>query len=575
MSKVAVVDSQKNPLAPCHPAVARRLLKNGQAAVWRTYPFTIILKKTIPSDEIITEAYTLSWDPGSKVSGLTIVSDSGEIAYAAEIHHRGGKQKGGISWALTTRAGFRRGRRTRNLRHRSARWANRKRKVPVLTSEGWKHRPAEDEFDALKDSSKTKNKFVRVSCSQLKDKRYRYTRLKNRSRKKFTPEMTNAQVGRLTKDELIHHIMMRDKKAERDVLVKKTRGFLRSELKAKLKNIPPTKYRWERERIEHKKRAVNGWIAPSLMSRVFNLETWTRRLCKIYPITKLAIENVKFDTQLLEKPDIHGIEYQQGTLHGREIREYLLELTGRKCAYCGKNRVRLQVEHIIPKARGGSNRPDNLTMACHSCNEKKGKLYGKELEEKLGTDFAKKVKAAARKSKQGLSDAAAINTIRWKLFETLRATGLPVISGTGGKTAYHRNLARLPKTHYYDAASVAVVPKRTKRLKVAIIKSVGYGRRDNVGKIFDMKAPGFTKPSTKVSHADGFAKFDHVEITKRDGKWKGIINCFDKTPKGRPRKLRVEYFAPEVNDSRKSGNTSQLRLIQKRDGYSYDIACAS
>ena len=104
MSKVAVIDSQKNSLAPCHPAVARRLLKNGQAAVWRTYPFTIILKKTVPSDEIITEAYTLSWDPGSKVSGLAIVSDSGEIVYAAEVHHRGGKQKGGISWALTTRA---------------------------------------------------------------------------------------------------------------------------------------------------------------------------------------------------------------------------------------------------------------------------------------------------------------------------------------------------------------------------------------------------------------------------------------------------------------------------------------
>ena len=142
------------------------------------------------------------------------------------------------------------------------------------------------------------------------------------------------------------------------------------------------KKRWRRIRIEHQQVADNGWVAPSLMSRVFNLETWTRRLCKTYPITQLAIENVKFDMQLLEKPDIHGIEYQQGTLHGREIREYLLELTGRKCAYCGKTRVRLHVEHIRPKAREGTNRPDNLTMACHPCNEKKGKLYDKALEEK-------------------------------------------------------------------------------------------------------------------------------------------------------------------------------------------------
>ena len=572
MSKVAVIDSQKNPLAPCHPAVARRLLKNGQAAIWRTYPFTIILKKTIPPDEIITEGYTLSWDPGSKISGLAIVSDSGEIVYAAEVHHRGGKQKGGISWALTTRAGFRRGRRTRNLRHRPARWANRKRKVPVLTSEGWKYKPAEDEFDASKDSSKTKNKFVRVSYAQLKDKRYRYTRIKNRGRKEFTPEMTNAVLGNLTRDELIHHIMMRDKKAERDVLMTKTRGFLRNNLKSKLKNIPPTKYRWKRERIGHKERADNGWVPPSLMSRVFNLETWTRRLCKIYPINQLAIENVKFDMQLLENPDIHGIEYQHGTLHGREIREYLLELTGRKCAYCGRDRVRLHIEHIIPKARGGSNRPDNLTMACHDCNEKKGKLYGAELKAKLGEPFAKKVEAATRKSKQGLSNAAAVNTIRWKLLETLGTVGLPVISGTGGKTAYHRNLAGLPKTHYYDAAAVFGVPKLPKNLNVAVIKSLGYGRRDL--RSFSVKKPKFNYGALKRSEADGFRKYDHVEIKKQNGKWKGVINCFDDTPKGKP-KLRVSDYTIKKKDQRISGRTTELRRIQRRDGYSYHVVPAN
>ena len=277
--------------------------------------------------------------------------------------------------------------------------------------------------------------------------------------------------------------------------------------------------------------------------------------------------------KLLENPDVHGIKYQPGTLHGREIREYLLELTGRKCAYCGNKRVRLHVEHILPKARGGSNRPDNLTMACQPCNEMKGKLYGVEIEAKLGADFAKKVKAAARKSKQGLSDAAAVNTIRWKLFETLKAVGLPVASGTGGKTAYHRNLARLPKTHYYDAASVALVPKQPKALKVAIIESVGYGRRDL--RKFSVTKPGFNYGHLKRSAGNGFHKYDHVEILKSSGTWKGIINCFDYTPKGKPRKLRIEYFDPEVGDPRKSGNTTELRLLQKRDGYSYATITAS
>ena len=513
MSKVAVIDSQKNPLAPCHPAVARRLLKHGHAAIWRKYPFTIILKKTVPASEIVSEAYTLSWDPGSKTSGLAIVSESGAIIYAAEVHHRGGKQKGGISWALTQRAGYRRGRRTRNLRYRPPRWKNRKRKVPVLTENGWEYQraTAPEGTDAIK----SQNDFNRVSTAKFLDSRYRWERLP------------------------------------------RTRTNIKQ------------KKRWRRIRTQHQRLDENGWIAPSLMSRVFNLATWTRRLCKIYPIAQLAIETVKFDMQLLENPDIHGIEYQHGTLHGREIREYLLELTGRKCAYCGNKHTRLQVEHIRPKAHSGSNRPDNLTMACHPCNEKKGNLYGKEIEETLGTDFAKKVQAAARKSKQGLSDAAAINTIRWKLFETLKATGLPVISGTGGKTAYHRNLARLPKTHYYDAASVATVPKQPKKLNIAVIESVGYGRRDL--RKFSVKKPGFNYGDLKRSAGDGFRKFDHVEMIKSNRKWQGIINCFDSTPKGKPRKLRIKYFDPDVSDSRKSGNTTELRCLQKRDGYSYTI----
>ena len=112
-------------------------------------------------------------------------------------------------------------------------------------------------------------------------------------------------------------------------------------------------------------------------------------------------------------------------------------------------------------------------------------------------------------------------------------------------------------------------------LQVAIIEAKGYGRRDNVGKIFDMKAPGFIKPSTKVSHVNGFAKFDYVEITKREEKWKEIINCFDKTAAGKPRKLRVEYFAPKEKDPRKSGNITEIRLLQKRDGYSYNITSAA
>src|SRR6266852_1811807 len=64
--------------------------------------------------------------------------------------------------------------------------------------------------------------------------------------------------------------------------------------------------------------------------------------------------------------------YQQGELMGYELRAYLLEKWQRKCAYCGKGQIPLQMEHIVPRAKGGSNRASNLTLACQACNQAKG-----------------------------------------------------------------------------------------------------------------------------------------------------------------------------------------------------------
>ena len=547
MSKVAVLDTNKNVLKPCHPAVARRLLKRGEAAVWKQYPFTIILKKAVPADEIVTGVHTLSIDPGSKVTGLAITTEDGEIVYAAELHHRGGQ----IKKALSIRAGFRRGRRTRNLRYRPARWANRARKVPVLTEEGWRYERAV--VPAGADARKKENTFNRVSWAQLRDKRYKWVRLPKKAQE--NPQFTR-------KERRAHYIKRKGAGNQTPV-----------------KPAGKPKARWRRVRVVHQKRADNGWVAPSLMSRVFNIETWTRRLCKVYPITRLAVEDVKFDTQLMENPDIYGIGYQQGTLQHYELREYLLERDKRRCRYCGKGNRPLEKDHIVPKSKGGSNRVSNLTMACRPCNEKKGNLVGEALKAACGEDFANKVDAAKRRAattRLRLTDAAAVNTIRGKILETLTATGCRPLRGTGGKTAYHRNLAGLPKTHYYDAASVACIPKQPAQLSVQVIQAIGYGRRDNIGKTFKMTAPGFVLPSEKRAASDGFRKFDHVELRKvsKGTKVCGVINCFDKTPKGKPHKVRVKYFAPDVKDPRQSGHTGELRLLQHRDGYSYGILSA-
>lgn len=50
----------------------------------------------------------------------------------------------------------------------------------------------------------------------------------------------------------------------------------------------------------------------------------------------------------------------------------LVEFWGRACVYCGNGLARLAIEHINPKARGGGDELKNLTLACRSCNSRKG-----------------------------------------------------------------------------------------------------------------------------------------------------------------------------------------------------------
>ncbi len=82
---VFVIDTNKRPINPVHPAQARLLLNRGKAAVWRRFPFTIILK-TVSTE--ITKPVQLKIDPGSQTTGLALVSNDAVI-WGAELTHRG------------------------------------------------------------------------------------------------------------------------------------------------------------------------------------------------------------------------------------------------------------------------------------------------------------------------------------------------------------------------------------------------------------------------------------------------------------------------------------------------------
>ena len=295
-----------------------------------------------------------------------------------------------------------------------------------------------------------------------------------------------------------------------------------------------------------------GWLAPSLKSRVNNIQTWFTKLFKIANITTISMELVRFDTQLLENAEIAGVEYQQDELTGYEVREYLLEKFNRTCAYCGAKDTPLEIEHITPRTRGGSNRVSNLTLACHACNQTKGS--------QTATEFGHPEVQA--KAKQPLKDAAAVNATCWAIWRMLSATNLPVETGTGGRTKFNRVTQDYPKTHWIDAACVGASGAKISidpTLQPLTIKAMGRGTRQ----MCRMDQYGFPRTAAKASkRVYGFQTGDIVQAIVPTGKRAGTHN-------GR--------VAVRTKGSFRVGKTDGIahrhcHLIQRVDGYDYNVS---
>jgi len=307
------------------------------------------------------------------------------------------------------------------------------------------------------------------------------------------------------------------------------------------------------------RRKPEGWLPPSLQHRVDTTMAWVKRVSKWAPITGISQELVRFDMQQIDNPEISGVEYQQGELAGFEVREYLLAKWNRKCGYCGAEHVPLQIEHIHPKALGGSNRVSNLTLACQSCNQQKGA-------QPVEAFLAKKPERSAKikaQAKRPLKDAAAVNATRWALFNSLKGTGLPVEVASGGRTKFNRSRLGIPKTHALDAACVGDVDYvQNWEVPTLSIKVMGRGsyQRTRLNK-FGFPC-GYLMREKSVK---GFRTGDHVKAVVPKGKKAGSRS-------GRVTVRSTGSFNIQTGNAVVEGiGHKHCCLLQRADGYSYTL----
>ncbi|MEV0232957.1 RNA-guided endonuclease IscB [Nonomuraea sp. NPDC050786] len=336
--------------------------------------------------------------------------------------------------------------------------------------------------------------------------------------------------------------LIRDRLAQRAAYRRRRRG---------------TNLRYRPPRFSNRARP-NGWLPPSLRHRVDTTVSWVRRLSLWAPLKAVHVERVAFDVHSLSagRP-LEGVEYQQGTLAGYEVREYLLAKWGRRCAYCGITGVPLNIDHVQPRSRGGSDRIINLTLACVPCNQAKNAQPAEEF-------LRQRPKILARmraQAKAPLRDAAAANTIGWSLWRVLAASGLPVHVSSGGRTKWNRSRTETPKSHTLDALHVGRLDTVDAwPTWVLIAACAGRGthsrtRPDRYG------FPRLRLPRVKQVH--GFQTGDLVRAVVPAGKKAG-------THTGRVAVRSTGSFNITTATGTVQGiHHRYVRLLQRADGYAY------
>lgn len=307
-----------------------------------------------------------------------------------------------------------------------------------------------------------------------------------------------------------------------------------------------------------------GWLPPSLRHRVGTTYSQAARLCRYAPVTEIHVDRVVFDTHAMSagRP-LTRVQYQQGTITGAEVRAYLHAKWSNACAYCDATGTPLNIDHVRPRSRGGTNRISNLVLACVPCNQAKGNTPAEVFLAHQPERLAK----ILQQIKTPLHDAAAMNATRWQLTEALNALGRPVHAWSGGRTKWNRSAMGLEKTHTLDALCVGRLERESGDAIVRFPQQVLVAKATGRGSYARTTPDRYGFPRLRRARSKqhfGYVTGDLVQANMPVGKWAG-------TWTGRISVRANGQHSLNAPAGRFNVLHRNLRLLQRGDGYGYSI----
>ena len=331
--------------------------------------------------------------------------------------------------------------------------------------------------------------------------------------------------------------------------------------------------KWYRApRFNNRHRAADR-LPPSLESVVSNQEHRIARLAERSGAKRVVVQDSKFDTQKILDPGIQGKQYQHGPLYNTHLRAYIRELWGHRCAYCGKaaweSQARFEIDHVVPRSKGGPTNVGNLVWACRGCNQAKA---DKDVDAFLAENPERSTTVLRRAHRRKpLATAGAMAWICQTLIKRLDNRGLMIRTTTGADTAYTRRRLEIPKSHANGAACCGTERPVTQLRRPLRLAAVGHGRRKQIRGLpetpylrWRLKPPSERRAVPCPGHAHhpntahGIRTGDLVKVLGRKGWVQG---------RAQVEAARNRVTAKKGTRTASSSRSSQLQRLAPRNGY--------